>query len=108
VASIAASAAIKDHKFLEKSSDNNNSARGLLERELRQLGYNVVSSQSNFIYIYFETQKVRERVFEMLSDKNILVRKTDPFGDDKAFRITVPRPENCQKVIDCLGQALAV
>jgi histidinol-phosphate aminotransferase len=104
VATIAASAAIKDHKFLAKSSEDNSKARGLLERELSQLGYNVVPSQSNFIYIHFESQEERDRVCELLSDKNVLVRKTDPFGDEKAFRITVPRLKNAQKVIDALGQ----
>ena len=103
VATIAASAAIKDHKFLAKSSEDNSKARGLLERELSQLGYNVVPSQSNFIYIHFESQEERDRVCELLSDKNVLVRKTDPFGDNKAFRITVPRLKNAQKVIDALG-----
>jgi histidinol-phosphate aminotransferase len=104
VATIAASAAMKDHKFLGKSSGDNSKSRSLLERELSQLGYNIVPSQSNFIYIHFETQKERDRVCDLLADKNVLVRKTDPFGDEKAFRITVPRLENAQKVIDALRQ----
>ncbi len=102
VASIAATAAIKDHKFLEKSSKSNLEARNLLERELSQLGYKIVLSQSNFIYIYFGSQEERDRVWDILSDNNILVRKTDSFGDEKAFRMSIPKPENCQKVIDVM------
>ncbi len=102
VASIAASAAIKDHKFLEKSSEDNLKSRSLLERELSQLGYNVVTSQSNFIYIYFDLQEERDKIFNKLASNNVIVRKMGPFGDFKAFRITIPKLENCQKIIDCL------
>lgn len=102
LATIAASAAIKDHRFLEKTADDNKASRNLLHRELAQLGYNVVPSQSNFIYIHFDSIEERDRAFDLLSKKNILARKTDPFGDEKAFRITVPRFEHCSKVIDSL------
>ncbi len=108
VASIAAAAAIKDHKFIEKSFKNNLEAKSVLERELSHMGYKVVPSQSNFIYIHFKTQEERDGVCNLLSDKNVLVRKTDHFGDDKAFRITVPRPQNCQKVIAALSHYQSV
>ncbi len=108
LATVAASAAIKDVQFVKDSFDVNLKCKNLLIDELTELGYKVVPSQSNFIYIYFNTQHERDSAFDHLGNKNVLIRKTDPFGDDKAFRITIPKPENCQKVIDCLGRKTVI
>lgn len=103
MATVAASAAIKDNQFLNDSFKMNLEARTILEKKLLDLGYNFVPSHSNFIYLHFVTRKERDRIFDKLNNKNVLVRKTDPFGDDKAFRITVPKPDDCQKVIGYFG-----
>ncbi len=103
MASVAASAAIKDKQFLNDSFETNMGARTLLVKELRGLGYNVIPSQGNFIFIYFDNKKDRDLIFNLLKSKNVLARKMCPFGDFKAFRITVPDPKNCQKIIDCLS-----
>lgn len=108
IASIAASAAIKDKKFLKRSAESNLEVRNRIEKELEKLGYNFVPSQSNFIYIYFKTQEERDKIFDVFIKNNILVRKTDLFGDEKAFRITFPKPEYCQRVIDVLAQNVIV
>lgn len=107
LATVAASAAIKDVKFVEESFQMNLTARKLLESALSELSFKIVPSQSNFIYIHFETKEERDRVYNQLTIENVLVRTTDPFGDEKAFRITIPKPEDCQKVIDCLSQIQA-
>jgi len=104
MATVAAAAAIKDQIFLDNSFNNNLEARNMLTRELRALGYKVVPSESNFIYIHFESQQERDSVFDHFTENNVMLRKTDPFGDEKAFRITVPKLENCQKIIDCSSQ----
>ncbi len=66
------------------------------------MGYNVVLSQSNFIFIFFNDPKEKDVAFDKLANKNVIARKMGPFGDFKAFRITIPKPENYQKIIDCL------
>lgn len=104
LASIAASAAIKDTQFVKNSFDQNLKLRSVIDKELRNLGYQIVPSQGNFIFIHFESEERRDFIFEMLKSQNVIVRKMDYFGDYKAFRLTIPKTENCQYVIDCFAQ----
>jgi len=104
MAKVAASAAIKDVHFLKNSFEKNLKSKRLLESELVSLGFQIVPSQSNFVYVYFDSQESRDSVFDRLCDKNVFIRKMDHFGDKKAMRITVPKIENCHKVIDCLSK----
>jgi histidinol-phosphate aminotransferase len=102
MAAVAASASLKDKKFLKDSIETNKKTRTRLEKELTGLGYNVIPSEGNFIFIHFDRIEERDLIFEQLKDQNVLTRKMDFFGDSKALRITVPKPDNCQYVIDCL------
>lgn len=101
LASIAASAAIKDKQYVKDSFKVNLKTRSFIEKELRSLGYQIVPSQGNFIFIHFDNKKERDSIFDMLKSKNVVARKMEYFGDPKAFRLTVPKSENCQYVIDC-------
>lgn len=103
MATVAASASIKDKQFLKDSISANMKTRSVLEKELRNLGYNIVSSQGNFIFIHFDKQEERDLIFDMLKSKSVFARKMDYFGDSKAFRLTIPKPENCKYVIDCFN-----
>ncbi len=102
MAAIAAAAALNDKQFVKDSFEMNLTARTFLEKELSILGYNIVSSQSNFIFVFFNERVERDKIFDKLASNNLIVRKMGPFGDFKAFRITIPKLENCQKIIDCL------
>ncbi len=104
MATVAASASIKDKKFLKDSFEANIKTRTLLEKELTGLGYNVIPSQGNFIFMHFGRIEERDLIFERLTNQNVLTRKMDFFGDSKALRITVPKPNNCQYVINCLAK----
>lgn len=98
---IAASASIKDKQFVKDHFKANIKTRSFMEKELIGLGYNIVPSQGNFIFIHFESSEERDLIFDMLKSKSVVARKMDYFGDSKAFRLTIPKPENCQYVIDC-------
>jgi len=102
MATAAVMATLKDTHFVEENYKTNLESRNFLERELVQLGYNVIPSQSNFIYIHFDTSEERDLHFDRLANKKVLIRKMCPFGDAKAFRMTIPKPDDCQKVIDIL------
>ncbi len=108
IATVAAAAAIKDDEFVKMSYEKNLESRNRLELELPKLGYHIVPTQSNFIFVYFNTEEERNSVNKYMTARGIIARDTDYFGDSKAFRITIPKPDNCQKVIDCLKQYQAV
>ncbi len=102
LAAVAVSAAIKDEKFVRDSFEMNLRGRSFIEEELGNLGLHVLRSQSNFIFVFFDNQEERDVTFDKLARSKLIARKMDPFGESKAFRVTVPRLENCKKIIDCL------
>lgn len=106
IASIAAIAAIDDEEFLAESCRINNAGRVFLTEAFEALRYRVVYSDSNFLFVYFENAEERNKVTDALEKNDILIRKTDIFGADNAFRITIGTPELNAKVIECINNEL--
>ena len=106
MASIAAMAALDDDEFVQKSYRMNNMERRFLMNEFTQLGYKVVPSESNFLFVTFDTKTERDEVSDLLAEKGVLVRETDAFGDENALRITVGERENNEQVIEYLSKEL--
>ncbi len=100
LASLAALAAIDDDQYVLESSQANREEREIMYRELKEMGYQVVSSKSNFLLVHFNTKEERDKVYDSLTGHNILIRKTDPFGDQCAFRITIGNKINNKKVLE--------
>ena len=103
LATVAASASIKDKQYVNDSFKVNMETRSIIEKEIKGLGYNIVPSQGNFIFIHFDSIEERNLIFDRLNSKNVFARKMDYFGDPQAFRLTIPKPRNCQSVIDCFN-----
>lgn len=102
VAALGSIAAINDIDFLKKSFDLNLQERTKFSTKLIEMGFKVVPTQSNFIFIPFENGEVRDLVFDHLATNNIIVRKTDLFGAEKAFRISIGLPAQNICVINSL------
>lgn len=62
------------------------------------------SSEGNFLFVYFENEKERDFFFDLLEEKKVLARKTDLFGENSAFRITIGTPEMNEIVIQHLRE----
>jgi histidinol-phosphate aminotransferase len=99
-------AALEDSEFVEESIEANTNGRRFLAKELTKLGFHVVPSESNFLFLHFKNKEHRDQVYDSLFSKNVLVRKTDLFGDDCAFRVTVGKPGNIQKIINHFRESL--
>jgi histidinol-phosphate aminotransferase len=99
-------AALEDDQFVAYSVEANTNGRSLLAKEFTKLGYHVVPSESNFLFVHFENRKQRDLIYDDLFSKNVLVRKTDFFGDDCAFRVTVAKPGNIQRIINHFRDSL--
>ncbi len=100
---IAAMAAIDDSNFVQESTRINAEGREFLTNALTDCGYTIPKSQSNFIFLSFPTTAERDNAFVLLDQKAIKVRKTDPFGDNRSFRITIGTEQHNRKVIECLN-----
>ncbi|MBW6483269.1 MAG: histidinol-phosphate transaminase [Vicingaceae bacterium] len=103
LATVAAIASLNDNDFITYSIKNNKKQRDYLYAGLKNLGFNVLPSQSNFLYLYFYTKLERDVIYDQLIDAGLQTRKMEPFGDEKALRISIGDENANQKIITCLS-----
>lgn len=72
LSSDAAIAALQDEKFIDQSVLANTEQREYLYKELKKSGYNTIPTQANFIYLWFNNDKEKKKVFDMLFQNGIL------------------------------------
>lgn len=102
LATIAALASLKDDDFLNLCIRKNEKQRDYLYSSLKKTGYNIIPSQTNFHFLYFDNTNQRDAIYEQLIDYGLQTRKMDRFGDSMALRISIGDEATNQKIIDCL------
>jgi histidinol-phosphate aminotransferase len=102
MASTAAFHALTDNDFVKMSAASNQKCRKKLYDKFVELGYNVVPSESNFLFVHFASSLKRDEIYNELEKRNVLIRKMEAFGEEKAFRITIGTPEMNNTVMQCL------
>ena len=85
----AAIAALNDEEFIRQSAKANAEQRDFLYTELKKLGYNTIPSQSNFIYLWFNNDTEKKKVFDILFTNGILICDMQIFGQEKSLRISI-------------------
>jgi histidinol-phosphate aminotransferase len=88
VSVVAATAAIQDQAYAERSWDHVRQERQRLSSELTQMGWRVIPSQANFILVTCPNGNGRE-AYLGLKQQGILVRYFDKPGLSDKIRITV-------------------
>ena len=104
IASGAAVAALGDTAFVAQSASANAAERQHLYSRLTCLGYNVIPSQANFLYIAFGSPEEKTEIRDMLHHHGILVCDLEKSGQPSALRITIGRPRANQQLIAVLEQ----
>jgi histidinol-phosphate aminotransferase len=105
VAITAATAAISDQAYFRKNIKKVKNERRRLTKQLRNLGFDVPDSSSNFVLVRCKKGEASE-IYEKLSRLNIFVRYFDyPHLEDK-LRITVGMPEQNDKLLSALKEIL--
>ncbi|OIP00247.1 MAG: histidinol-phosphate transaminase [Bacteroidetes bacterium CG2_30_33_31] len=102
LANIAALAALDDMEHVSESARKNAKGREILFQELSGMGYNVIPSQGNFLFISFATTEDRNKMYDTLLANKIVVRKMESFGDNRALRISLGRTAANIRMLDCL------
>ena len=102
LSSMAAISALEDRQFLEFSVEKNDQERAFLFTNLKSMGFNVVPSEGNFLFIHFDGAIERDEVFEKMIENLITTKKTDLFGDEKSIRITIGNHTDNEKLIFAL------
>ncbi|RCL03843.1 MAG: histidinol-phosphate aminotransferase [Candidatus Tokpelaia sp. JSC161] len=105
-AQAAASAAIRDQRFLEKSVIYNDVWRKWLTRKLRDLGLEITPSVTNFLLLHFpnEIEKNASLADEYLRWQGYILRRVRNYGFPNALRLTIGTGEANRGVISVLTE----
>lgn len=85
----AALASLNDNEFVLQSARDNAKQRDFLFKELKKRGYNTIPSQSNFIYVWFDSEEEKKLLYDKLFRRKIIVCDMKIFGQENSLRISV-------------------
>jgi histidinol-phosphate aminotransferase len=108
VSAFAAMAALDDQDFMKTCVQKNTIEREYLYKGLKNAGYNVIPSQGNYLFMYFDTEYEKEQVHQKLAVKGIMVCNLAVFGQDLSLRIAIPDREVNERILDILGVPVQV
>ncbi|WP_027701986.1 histidinol-phosphate transaminase [Metaclostridioides mangenotii] len=92
-------AALDDEEFLIETYNVNKEGKGYLKREFINMGFDVVDSQANFLYVDMKTDI--DKLFEDLKKKGFVIRPSKTH-----VRVTIGTMEQNKKFINALKDVL--
>ncbi len=102
----AAVAALQDRDYFEQTRRQIIASRDWLEGELQQLGFEVLPSAANFIFVRHPQHDAAE-LFAALRQRNILVRHFSSPRIDQFLRITIGSRAQVEALVAALRETLA-
>jgi histidinol-phosphate aminotransferase len=97
-------AALEDREFIHRSLELNVRGRKLFANVLRQMGFEVVPSEANFVMVPLESAQVASWLTEELLRRGVIVRPLAAFGLPNCVRISTGTDEENQTLIGALEQ----
>ena len=101
---VAAIAALADHEFVQRARALNQSGLVELTEKFTAMGLSVVPSIGNFVLV--DLGRPAAPIYEALLRAGIIVRPVANYGFPNHLRITVGLPEQNQRVVENLKNAL--
>jgi len=98
-------AAIEDHSYFEETRNKIISSRNFLSKELSALGFHVIPSVANFIFVRHPERNAAE-LFRELREHSILVRYFRQPRIENYLRITIGTNEECSMLVDTFRKIL--
>lgn len=83
----AATAALDDAEFIQKSIARNNEQREFVCREIKNLGFRTIPPSANFLW--FESDSDASVLYSELLHRGIIIRPLRAFGFDNSLRVTI-------------------
>jgi len=96
-------AALNDESFVKNSAKLNHEESKKLVKALKESGYNTIESQSNFIYLWFDTDEKKDIVYNLLLKNGIAICDLKVFGQSQSLRIGVGTSEVNNSIISILS-----
>ena len=105
----AASAAIKDNAWLNKEIKHVNKWNDKMFNEFKRMKIETKKSYCNFLLVNFDKVKINSsKVFKLLAQTGILVRKMDIYGIKNSLRISIGKSNENKKLISKMKKILNV
>lgn len=105
LAQAGALASVLDEEYFDRTRHAVIAAREALSQELTSLGFEVLPSQTNFVFVHHPQRDARE-IQQLLREQGILVRYFQLPRIDQYLRITVGSPEECERLCHALSLIL--
>ena len=103
-AQAAATAALSDGSFVERSLEINRAGMQLMHDELTRRGLAVLPSKANFLCI--ELPQAATPVARAMLDDGVAIRSLESFGLSQHIRVTVGTEDQIRRFFDSLDRAL--
>lgn len=101
LAQIGATEALKDTKYLNETRNMIISTRQETTKALKELGFTVLDSKTNFLFIIHKEKKAEE-IFDFLRENKILVRYFKKPRLDNGLRVTIGTDGEMKKFIEII------
>ena len=101
----AAVAALEDKDYFEQTRQKIIASRDWLDTELSQLGFKLLPSAANFVFVS-HPQYDAARLFAELRDRKVLVRYFSSARIDQYLRISMGTRQECEALITALKEIL--
>ena len=105
----AAEAATRDNAWLNKEIKHVNKWNDKLYKEFKKMNIKTNKSYTNFLLINFDKiKKNSSKIFRLLADAGILVRKMNVYGIKNSLRISIGKSDENKKLILRIKKAINV
>ncbi len=96
----AASAAVQDSVWLNKEIKHVNKWNKIFFNEFEKMRINTNKTYANFVLLNFDKVRIdSKKVFSLLANSGILVRRMDPYGIKNSLRVTIGKNYENKKFI---------
>jgi len=104
IGQVAALAALEDHEHIQRSLEITATGMQYLEHELKNLGFEVVPSQANFLC--FCASRNTKYIYEALLRRGVIVRHLASFGMENCIRVTIGKQPENERFIESLKEVV--
>jgi histidinol-phosphate aminotransferase len=106
IAIAAATVAIKDREYFRQTVEKVKQERKRLTEQLRELGFELPESSSNFVFAEHKTCKAKE-IYDKLVQRKIYVRYWEQPGIENKLRISVGTPQQDDILLSALKEIVS-
>jgi histidinol-phosphate aminotransferase len=106
LAQIAGIAALDDKEFVHRALELNARGLRLIGESLREMGFDVIPSDANFVMVPLQSAEAAKALTEELLRRGVIVRPLGAFGLPHGVRISTGTDHDNQMLIEAMQEAL--